>query len=203
MATLTIQPSGKDNFMYGGAPTSNYGTDTIVQVYADAGNAQRILVEFPITWGIDIPAGAIITAAKFSMYAMLSGGAEGRTYWAYRLLRLGWDETQSCWTWWKYLENWTTAGAGSDGNDFTTTDGASATVPAVNNWMDWNVLAQVQAAQAGNLQIAFKVQDGTENSAVYTRFYSREEAVQTTLRPKLVIEYTLAAGGRSFGFIIG
>lgn len=190
--TLTIQPSGKDNFMYQDAATTNYGTDAFVQVYAGTAAAQRALVEFPITWGADIPAGATITAATFSMYHMLSGGAEGRTYWAYRLLRLDWHETQSTWNIYKTGSNWTTAGCGSDGNDYTTTGGASTTVPAVNNWMNWSVLAQVQTAQTGSLQIAFMIKDGTENSAVYTRFYPREEAVQTTLRPKLVIEYTVS-----------
>ena len=186
--TLTIQPSGKDNFIYAAGADTNRGTETYL-VLNPSGDVDKILVEFPITWGTSIPAGATLTAATLSLYNYTTN-AVGRTYTVCRLLRLDWNEIQSTWNSYKTGSTWTTAGCSSDGNDYTSVDSASAVVAAHPVWMDWNVLAQVQTAQTGNLQIAFRIHDNTGIADKITYFRSKEYAVDATKCPKLVIDYT-------------
>jgi hypothetical protein len=195
MTTLTIQPSSKDNQIVQNYPTANFG---LTNLYVANNPPFRSLVEFPIIWGTDIPAMGTLIAATLWLYDSDAYGATGRTYWAYRLLRLDWNETQSTYLIYKVDSNWTTAGAGSDGNDFTSANGASATVPVGPAWMTWDVLAQVQWAKTNNAQIAFLVKDGDESGPYQgTTLCSKEYYLDDiTLRPALVIEYT--GGYRSY-----
>jgi len=200
---LTIQPSSKDTLLHGYNKDTNFGAGGAIEVGSGKTPtyywAERSLVEFAIIWGTDIPVGATLTAATLWLYTYNStpAGGEGRTYWAYRLLRLAWEEYQATWNSYKTGSNWTTAGCGSDGNDYTSVDGASAVVPASQNWINWDVLAQVQTAQAGNLQIAFLVKDAAEgNYTSYSSIWSREYFSGITFGPALVIEYT--GGDRSY-----
>ncbi len=189
---LTVQPSGKDNWLYEGAATSNFGTSVDIQVNnTPAGYVQRSILEFAINWGTDIPAGATITSATLNLYYYNHGANDpaGRTYWAYRLTRTDWVEIQSTWNIYKTGSNWT-----APGGDYTATDGASLAVPAGYGWMAWNVLAQVQYAQTNTVNVEFLVKDGTEDDATqyYALFHSNNYVVDTSLCPKLVIAYTIA-----------
>jgi hypothetical protein len=195
MSELTVQPSSKDNALWKNDPNTNYGTLIYIITYAHASDVMRSLVEFPVVWGTDIPAGATITSAKLRLYYYNYGLGDpvGRTINVYRLLRLDWHETQSTWNIFKTSNNWTTAGAGSDGNDHTTINGANAVVPASYGWMEWDITEQVKTAQTGNVNVACLIKDSNEvaSSPYYQTFwYSREYATNTTLRPKLVVIYT-------------
>ena len=187
--TLTVQPSAKDTFMHSEYPTNNYGAETYFQVRSFTTSNLRAILEFAIAWGTDIPAEAALNAATLGLYAYSHSDGEGRTYWAYRLTRTDWIELQATWNIYKTDFNWTTAGG-----DYTATDGASVAVPAIPNWTNWSVLAQAQYAQTNNINVEFLIKDGTEGADPIkdTNFYSNNYADDTTLRPKLVIEYTMA-----------
>jgi len=189
MTTLTVQPSAKDNTLNEGAATTNYGSLTSIYVRSNVTGDYRSVAEFSLA---DLPAGATISAATLGLYYYTKSEADavGRTYWAYRLTRTDWVEAESTWNIYKTGSNWTAAGG-----DYTTDDGASTTVPAGYGWMSWNVLVQVQWAQTNSVAAEFLFRDGTEGAspALNCIYYSNDEATQTTLRPRLVIEYT--AGG--------
>ena len=190
---VTIQPSAKDNYLYQDSATSNYGTQDLILVgWGGAAAEIHSLVEFPITWGTDIPVGATITSAALYLYYYNKvNDPVGRTYKAQRLVRLDWHETQSTWTIYKTGSNWTTAGAGDDGDDYTSDDEASAVVPAGYGWMEWDILNQVTWAQTNDKNVAFRVVDQAYTAAQYSYFYSREYAGDPSLCPKLVIQYTI------------
>ena len=186
---LTIQPSSKDNTVYGGDTTANYGTSAQISIYSYSfGNRnERGIVTFPITWGTDIPNGATLTSATFSMYRT---GGSARTHQVYKCTRDDWGETTSSWQRYKTNTNWTNAGG-----DYVTSNptGASMSVPTGAGWSDWNVLAIAQDAQTNSINFNFLVKDANENNATNTGvgYRSREDST-TAQRPKLVIEYTAA-----------
>ncbi len=182
MPTLTIQPSTADNQLRSAAPTTNYGTATPISVGMSAGEYNNGIFSFDFS---ALPNGTTILTAPLSCYHCGVGGETGRTYWLYRATRTNWTELGSCWDNYKSGSAWTTAGG-----DFTTTNGASAVTPAINNWMQWSVLAQCQYAQVNTSKIAhFILKAGTEEDGHYSQFYSNNYAVDTTLCPKLILTY--------------
>ncbi len=180
MTTLIIQPSDADNFLYKGLPNNNFGSQTNLTVgdNGSASNIYRVILKFDIS---SLPTGIVITAVTFSMYSFnMTGSAEGRTYKAKRLTEIGWIELQATWNNYKTGSAWAIAGG-----DFTSINESSAIVPSVNNWMNWDVRYQVfDASQFVHFII---MDEDISNNKVH--FYSRDEVIQTTLRPKLVIEY--------------
>jgi hypothetical protein len=205
---LTIQPSSEDTSIAEGTATTNYGTDAYLDVRSRATNLDiRSLCEFAITWGTDIPAGAILTSATLSLnyYAKGANDPVGRTIVAARVLRTDWVEAQATWNIYKTGSSWTTVGCGSDGNDYISTGQANSVVPAAYGWMTWNVLTILQACQTAGVNPIFRLKDSVEESATAytTRFYSLNEAVETALRPKLVIEYTEAGGWTNIAKVNG
>jgi hypothetical protein len=204
---LTIQPSSKDSRITSSAATTNYGSEAYIITRPDS-VIIHALAEFAITWGTDIPDGVTITSATLKLYYYNYGAGSdpvGRTIYADRLLRLNWVEGEVTYNIYKTGSDWTTAGCNGDGTDFTSTGRASATVPASYGWMEWNVLTQVQWAQTNSAQIAFVLRDSSEGGGTQyqVRWYSKEEAVQTTLRPTLIIAYTEAGGWSNIAKVNG
>ena len=163
---LTIQPPSKDNSLYGGSTTTNYGTSTQLTIQSRSfGNRNyRTIIAFGITWGTDIPAGATLTSATLGLYR--TGGTSGRTYQAYKCTRDDWGETTSSWQRYKTSTDWTTAGG-----DYVTSDpsGGSATSPSSNGFVSWDVLAIVQDAQTNNTNINIIIKDSVENNQKWLR----------------------------------
>lgn len=187
---LILQGVGKDTSLDEERDLQE-GNSLWIAVRNVAGYSYRSILQFPITWGTDIPVGATITAATLSLnyYYHYANDPVGRTLWAYRLLRLDFMELEAGWIIYKTGNNWTTAGAKSDGNDFTSDDGASAVVPAAYGWMEWDVLNQLLWAQTNICNPAFLVRDGAVGNYC-SFFHSKEYAADPDLRPKLVIDYT-------------
>lgn len=184
MTILTIQPSNIDSFLDAESPNNNYGGNAEIWVVNTA-PTRRSLLKFDFT---ALPAGVAINSATLSLYRYNYTGATGRTYWAYRLTQTGWTEGGVTWNKYDGTNNWTSAGG-----DYTATDGASQTVPAINNWMDFDVKALVEWFRDNAGSIAhFMVKDASESgTGTASLFYSKNEPTQTTLRPKLVIDYDL------------
>ena len=192
MAILTIQPSAKDTFLNASPAgrTINYGSNAEIELWDKVDNALRSILEFDIP---SLPAGATITSASLQLYYRAYNGANpsGKTAWAYKLTRTDWVELQATWNIYKAGINWTAAGG-----DYVTSSpsGGSTTFPAaINAWMSWNVLAIIQDAYNASKPAEFLVRYETESLSSPNdseiAFHSKEYTVDTTLRPKLVIEY--------------
>lgn len=189
-STFTVQ-SGKDNYLDESAPTTNYGTGAYLYVCNNAGasSRRRPILELPVAWGTDIPAGATINTATLNLRygAIYNFDPVGRTYWAYRLTRTDWGEILATWNAYKIGGTWTTAGG-----DYTTTNGASLVMPAGFGWVSWNVLTLAQYAQTNNVNPEFLIKDGTEDafSNYGALFLSNNTPSGSTYYPKLIIGYT-------------
>ncbi|KKN31786.1 hypothetical protein LCGC14_0820390 [marine sediment metagenome] len=192
MPTLTIQPSGADSELRNNEAANNYGSSAEFKVRGGA-----IIYRAPLKFDFSaLPARTTITGATLSIYFFeVHAGldAVGRTYEANRITQIGWTEGSggiNDVSWNKY----TTGNAwASGGGDFTTTNQATAVVPVVGNWIDFDVKDQVIYAHNSVSDIAhFLIKDQTEGGTdKSSKFYSNDEVTNLTLRPKLVIEYIL------------
>jgi hypothetical protein len=159
------------------APTSNYGTATSfdVQAYYASGR-QRGLIGFDLS---SIPVGSTINSATFSAYyySYYSAGLDpaGRTYYLYRNTG-SWTETGATW---------------NNKPGYTTSQGASTTMPGSFGWVSWNVKDIVQSWVNGATNYGLLMMDSNETQGVnkVAMFYSREYA-DPALRLMLVIDYT-------------
>lgn len=191
--TTTIQPASKDTLLNQGAPTTNYGSNNVLAVESACGAGcagnynERTIIDFSLT---SLPTGAIITSSTLSLYYENSAGSpSGRTVWVYPIIGAGvnWVQAQATWNVYSTGNNWGTAGG-----DYSTTNGASTTVPSSTNvWMNWTVTSLVSSFWSNGTTTHFLLKDGTEgnNPAKQELFWSSDYAVDTTKRPKLVINY--------------
>lgn len=194
MSTLTIQPSNIDTYLSSGAPDTNTGTQIDFVVGPHTTLKLRGVLKFDFS---ALPSNAVISSAIMSLYYHAHDvDPVGRTHWVYRLTQIGVTETGATWNKYDGSNLWVAAGG-----DYTETDGASSVVPASYAWRDWNITAIVQYAQANTNKIAYLiVKDGTEpdNNFYDGYYYSREYTTDLTLRPKLVINYTLPSQANLF-----
>ena len=183
----TMQPATADTYINEAAATTNYGTAADFRIQKGTGSNQFSLLKFDFS--SVVPAGATITLATLSLYAYTANGPDTLT--AYRLLRTDWSESQATWNEYKTGSSWGTAGALNTTTDFTTDDSASGSV--ANNsaaWHNFTVTAQVQTARDSVSGVAhFKIIDTADY--YYQRYRSSNYTTDTSLRPKLYIEYTL------------
>jgi len=200
--TLTVQPSAKDTHLLKSAPTTNYSSLTYIQVNWSPTYTTRPILEFDIS---GLPAGATLNSASLELYNYSGNAAlEGQDIWAYKQLRIDWVESEACWNYYKGTTVWTAAGG-----DFITSDPAGASAPAPTpftdyGWMTWDVLAIVQDAYNSSIAVEFLLKFLTETGGNQAAgFRSNNYTNDTNLCPKLVIDYTVPAVGRSYGFIIG
>lgn len=196
--TLTIQPSAKDTTIRENLPTSNYGERAYFFVQDRANFTYRSILEFDIS---ELPAGATLNSASLELYYYRwdDGDPSGKTVWAYKMTKPTWVELEATWNIYKTGSNWATSGG-----DYVTSNpsGGSITFPADFGWMAWNVLAIVQDAFDGSIAAEFLMKHETEGLGSgfgVSRFYSKYETTQTTLRPKLVIDYTSGWTGKISG----
>jgi hypothetical protein len=196
MSNVTIQPSTADTYLSDGNPTTNYGAGTTVNLANISTLHWRSIVSFD--FHSLVPSLATIISATLSMY--FYSFATGRTLTVYRLLRTDWIEAQATWNIYKTGSNWGTAGALGSGVDFTPTDAVAMTSLNGAGWLSWNVKNQVQTARNSVGGVAHFIIEDTGAPAAGTGqgMYSREYVVDTSLCPKLYIEYTTPLTGASF-----
>ena len=185
----TFQPCDADDCLQEYYPNGNYGTAINISTNPRTSYRRRAILKFDLT--SQIGAGSTVNSATLSLYYYAyTGNPVGRTIWAYRLTQTAWTELGATWTKYDGTNSWAAAGG-----DYTTTNGASATVPAAAGWMAWTVTTQIQTAIDSVGRIAhFLMRDGTESGSTdyQAHFYSRDYAVDTTKRPKLYVDWTAA-----------
>jgi hypothetical protein len=191
--TLTIQGTGIDTYIYQVDSTTNYGTEAYFRVNGNTTSTikQHALINMPLT---DLPAGATRTSATFSAYyyKYYVGNPNTASCTLYKIRRADWGETTSTWNSYKTSTSWGTAGCIDTTTDIDTSLTAHTHFPASYGWMDWDVESIIADAVTNSLN--FNVRMNIDLQAwTACEFYSREYATDTTKRPKLVIEYTVAS----------
>lgn len=198
MTTYTSQPDGTDGldtWIYQNDPTYNKGTETTMQVGFSAITSEiaRGLLKFDLSVGTNPPpSSAIISSAVISLNCTDCNVT--RTLALYQCLR-GWVEAQATWNIWSTGNNWTTAGAGSDGNDYSSTELGSVSVASTGNkdiTLNSSGLAVVQGWIDGTIANNGFVLRNTAETTQKNYFAASDHATANS-RPKIVVEYT--AGG--------
>ena len=186
---ITIQPTDKDATLVPQDPDTNYGADNYIKINANASYPYRGIIHFDAS---EISAGSTINTATLSLYYFGYdwGNPVGKPAYAYKITRDDWTETGVTWNSYKSGSAWT-----AGGGDFVTSNpsGDSLNFPASAGWMAWNVLNIVQDAVdnvSGSVNILVKTAEdqGTHFDGV---FWTKEYVGDTSLRPKLVIDYTV------------
>ncbi len=190
--TYTSQPddtSGIDTFIDSAATTTNYASNVEIKFGDSNGSASvwRTLIKFDLS---SIPSSNTASSATLSLYISQRDSVNARTCHVYRTLR-AWNESQATWNIWSTSNNWTTAGAGSDGNDadltnswgsssFTASETAgtekqfSLNISYINNF--------ISGAWTNN---GWLLRMQTETNDAYLMHSS--SSATSSLRPKLVI----------------
>ena len=183
----TFQPSDKDTGIRIAAKDTNYSTLTAMYLRKSANSIQRNVIAFDIS---DLPAGVTISSAKLSLYFYVANATSGLQVDVFKQTRDDWVETEVTWNSYKTGSAWTT-----EGGDYVTSSpaGADTVFPVSYDWMDWEIkdIAIDAVANVGsivNLLVKYNDETGADG---YGGFYTRKYA-NTALRPKLVINYSVA-----------
>lgn len=207
MATITLQPdgtAGKDARIISNQATVNYGIETVLAVGNSGANLQRSLIQFDFS---SIPASAIVSSAVLSIYALADFASSASTYSVYRLKRVWVEGTRNgvvdspatgvTWNRYDTTNNWQTAGANGSDDRETTAIGTRAftATETLNQFKDFTLdNTAVQQMIAGTFtNNGFLLRSDEAAADLYT-FASSDNATSAN-RPKLVITYTVPAGG--------
>jgi hypothetical protein len=197
-ATYSSQPAEAsmiDTFVREDAPDTAVGTNNSISTFATNGQRRSGLLKFDLS---TIPSGSVVTSATLSLYAAASN-AGTRSYSAARILAAnsGWVEGAT----WNYANPSTVRWAGDTGNnggsdaggsvsgtDYSSTalGTASLTNFAADAEFAFSLnITEVEAMIANNYGIYIT---RTDANAVFALHSSN--ATTSTVRPKLVINYT-------------
>jgi len=206
--TLTLQNTGCiDALLYSASPTFNYGNYPDIGAGEDGGAVGRPLVKFPFT---SIPAGSVVNAAFLILTNDADNAANARVFNVYRVKR-AWTEgtgagsaTGDGATWNTYdgSNAWGTAGCGN-----TTTDREGT---AINNYHAQVASPDIATPSKKSILLdPAKIQEmipggvftnngfllKVDNESADQIVYDSKENGDTTLSPKMVINYTPPGGG--------
>src|SRR3989304_2995133 len=174
MTIVTLYPTA-DAELVQGAPTTNYGTATVVYICPTTGNLIQNLLKFNIS---SIPVDATINSATLrvncdGVYQLVGGVTDVQ---ARKIADDTWTELGVTWN------NQPTAG-----------DVMDTIVPSVA-WKEWNVLSYIQVEYAGDKIVSILmrcVNEGYDANNRWSSWKSRESD-GGAYKPELVIDYTEA-----------
>ncbi len=155
-------PADADTWIRQDAATSNFGTDTILQVRSNPVQNRRMLLHFPYP---AVPAGCTVTALLEAYAASVQGTPTIHAYQA----AASWDET---------AVTWNTRPA-------TTGTPAATSNGVVGTWRRWDVTSIVQAHQSG-ANTGFVVRDSIEDGGNLINTYQSRE---NTNKPRILFAY--------------
>ena len=206
MTTLALQPdpsAGQDAFISASTPTTNKGSDIqlISGYYQSVIGPARPVIQFDIS---SVPAGATVDSATVGLY--LSSVANAGTQYLdfYRVLR-AWVESQVTWDIAATGADWGTAGCADTVSDREPVVIGTATLATANAWYSASLqpsLVQEWVSGAITNNGLIGILRGETNT--WLRYFrSSDYTDDTSLRPKLTIEYTEGSGGGITHRVIG
>jgi hypothetical protein len=197
MTTYTTQPDGTDGIdstLNETIPTTNLSTDTTFACGLNT-DLRRGIIKFDLSKGTNPPpSNATISSAVLTLQC--TNYFVTRTLAMYQCLR-DWVEAQVTWNIWKTSNNWTTAGAGSNGNDYNNTDLGNVSVTGTGTvTLTFNAagLVIVQGWIDGSIANYGLILRHTAETTNRNNYGSSDNATSGN-RPQLVIEYTTPAAG--------
>jgi hypothetical protein len=160
----TYQASG-DSWIQqdGGGATTNFGTDTLLDVKANASKNRRALFVFTLP---TLPTDCSLTGATFRAYLSTTGGT--------RTMNL-----------FQISSSWTETGVTWNTQPTTTGSAVAATTGAAATWTSWTVTSIVQAQYAGS-NYGFMVKDSAEDTGNIAQSYMSRE---NTNAPELQLTF--------------
>lgn len=191
MTAVTLQPGVADTYINSANVNTNNNGATINRVGESnaTSDIRRTLMKFDLS---AIPAAVNILSATLSMYLSTDESSNARDFKVYRLKR-NWAEAQVTWNIYSTGNNWQTAGGfGADDCEQTDIGSRAMTANESADWKDWTLTpAKITEMVDGTwANYGFLIKADTESNDCY-RFYSRNYAVDTSLRPKLALSYEL------------
>lgn len=194
-STGTIQPASKDNYMYKGGTGDDYSSATNLTTYSLSAYICRILMRFDFS-SLGIAINDEITTATLSMNCYTaSGGA--RTYLIDKVLKIYGERwgayNKSSWRWHDLYSEWNSWGCGTAGTDYSTDYRESNTTGSSTGWDNFSVKTLANDAVADSSILDIVIRDNNETDGAYRYYRSSEYTGDTSLRPKLYLEW--GAGG--------
>ncbi len=181
MPTVELTPVA-DATIDGARPNSYYGSSSSLfvksAVWGDP--EKRALLKFNLT---SIPVAAAIHSAQLHLYCHVPAGATKAAY--ARLLTAPWAEGTVTWNQRTAVIPW-----GRPGGDFETLPFAAFAIPTAAGWIEPIDCVDGVAERLGTGQLSCILMSAGAFPVVEAQLYSREASA--SLRPKLVVEYSLA-----------
>jgi hypothetical protein len=191
--SLPIASSTMDSMLFSGGPDTNYGGSTLI-VPATNVPIQRYAIAYDFS---ALPPGVNVDSSSVEIYQYGKNyDPTGHFLTLARLTKIDWLEMQVTWNSASSGNAWT-----NPGGDFTETNKSSILMDgSVGLWREWNdadTIAQTEYGIINNgswLHVLLKFENDTSPPLVNARFYSKDYSTPS-LRPKMTIEYSEAAGG--------
>ncbi|NOZ05896.1 MAG: alpha/beta fold hydrolase [Chloroflexi bacterium] len=173
-----------DTYLNSYTPNTSYGASAALSTKWNADF--RPLIRFDLS---DIPAGALIRAARLKLYTIYSHDDNPLTLNAFPLLR-DWSEADTTWNQVAVATPWTTPGASADGTDYDSSIHSATTVRATFEPYTLNLRPVVKtwvADPASNHGVIIR---GTAAPSAEYRVASAEYP-DPQLRPELTVNYLM------------
>jgi hypothetical protein len=185
---IVIQPDSYDNWLWEPYPTYNESDHWINLNGQGGGQRSASILYFDLSSYLNYRISSAVLGLYY--YSYNGNNPTGKVCTASRLLRTNWSQTTSNWNNYKSGSSWTTAGALSDGNDFTSVNQATATIPAsVQQWVYWDVTAIANDALRNlltSLHIKLSMEaTGGQYEAIFSSLNAYWDGATT--RPKLTL----------------
>jgi len=190
--TVTLQDGSggygqtRDTYLSVYAPDLAFGGTTSLQ---DQASNYSNLIRFAIfqSEGGPVPDGAVIQSATLSLYKF---SYYNMTYGLNRML-VDWSESGATWNQREAGLPWSVAGANGSGVDYAAAADAQGSAAWSPGWVNFDVTAAVEQMSQGSPNYGWRLIGLSGNTTNIKRFHTREYATDPTLRPKLVISYSL------------
>lgn len=195
MAEVTIQGSGvTDNYMNANAATTNNGTNVLEYVgenNGEVGSIYRTLIKFDLSV---VSPGSTINSAVLTLTVGADVSSNDRIISVFRVKR-AWVETQATWNVWSTGNNWTSAGCADTTDDREAADIGTQTqinnptldvTTTVITLTSSKIEEMIPGGSFTNNGFLLKVATETDDGIGY----HSTDAVTSSYRPKLVIDYT-------------
>ncbi|RLA50961.1 MAG: hypothetical protein DRR42_11685, partial [Gammaproteobacteria bacterium] len=176
----------RDSYLYEYHKSTNYGPISYIKE-KPTGSRFRSLIGFAIfqSEGGPVPAGATITSATLSLY---KSSYYDHNYKLHPLLA-SWLEDEVTWKRTQIGVAWSSEGATGAGSDFDALYDSEAAAQWDPGWVEFDVSGGVQAMSLGRANFGWIMEPAGGNNNT-KKFRSSEYTGDTSLRPKLVIQYS-------------